>query len=79
MGFESREFLELPGVPGVVSVGHAYDWNPTIAGSKMEDTILVGAQSNDIMTTIPGWPVISIQVLGLDVEVRCALALELIG
>jgi hypothetical protein len=42
----------------------------------MEDTIPVGAQSNEKLTTIPGWRVISIKITAQVVEVECPLALE---
>ncbi len=77
VGYEPREFLGLPGSADVVSVGQAYAWNPTIAGAKMEDTLLVGAQGNEILTTIPNWPVISIKISEQDVEIDCPLALEI--
>lgn len=77
IGYEPREFLGLPGSADVVSVGQAYAWNPTIAGAKMEDTILVGEKSNEILTAIPHWPVISIIIAEQDVEISCPMALEI--
>jgi hypothetical protein len=76
VGYEPREFLGLPGSMDLVQVGQAYAWNPTIAGAKMEDTILVGEKSNEILTTIPNWPVISVKIDGQDDEIQCPLALE---
>jgi antitoxin VapB len=76
VGYEPREFLGLPGSADVVSVGQAYAWNPTIAGAKMEDTILVGAHGNEILTSTPNWPVVSIKIPEQDVEIECPLALE---
>jgi antitoxin VapB len=75
VGYEPREFLGLPGSADVVQVGQAYAWNPTIAGAKMEDTILVGENANEILTTIPDWPVVSIKIE--DNEIQCPLALEM--
>jgi hypothetical protein len=42
----------------------------------MEDTILVGEKSNEILTTIPTRPVISVKIQEQDDEVQCPLALE---
>ena len=75
VGYEPREFLGLLGSKDEVSVGQAYAWNPTIAGAKMEDTILVGARGNEILTTTPSWPVISVKIPEQDVEIPCPLAL----
>jgi antitoxin VapB len=77
VGYEPREFLGLPGSADVVSVGQAYAWNPTIAGAKMEDTILVGAHGNEILTTTPNWPMVSIKIPEQDIEIDCPLALEI--
>jgi Xaa-Pro aminopeptidase len=75
-GYEPREVLATPTSGEIIAVGQVLAWNPTIAGTKVEDTILVGTQSNDILTNTPLWPVASIQVPGLPSEVPCALALE---
>lgn len=59
-GYEPREFLATPNSVDVVSLGQAYAWNPSIAGAKSEDTILVGADTNEVMTTtaeLPTWSV----------------------
>jgi Xaa-Pro aminopeptidase len=59
-GYEPREWVATPGLADVVSVGQAYAWNPSITGTKSEDTILVGESGNEVMTTIPGWPRLSV-------------------
>ncbi len=60
-GYEPREYLAVPGSPDRVLVGQAYAWNPSITGYKSEDTILVGENDNQVLTEIPGWPVVSIE------------------
>ncbi len=75
VGYEPREFLGMPGSTDIVSVGQAYAWNPTIAGAKMEDTILVGARGNEILTTTRTWPVVLVKIPEQDVEISCPLAL----
>ena len=75
-GYEPREILATPTSTETIVEGQALAWNPTIAGAKVEDTILVGSQSNEILTLTPLWPVASIQVPGLPSEVPCALAWE---
>jgi Xaa-Pro aminopeptidase len=59
-GYEPREYLAVPASADRVSVGQAYAWNPSITGYKSEDTILVGDEYNEILTEIPGWPVMVI-------------------
>nr|MDQ3327556.1 aminopeptidase P family protein [Chloroflexota bacterium] len=60
-GYEPREQLGVPGMDGVVRAGQTYAWNPSITGVKFEDTILVGASSNEVLTEISGWPVIEVE------------------
>lgn len=62
--YEPREWVATPGSTDVVSVGQAYAWNPSITGTKSEDTILVGESSNQVMTTISGWPMLDVVVDG---------------
>ncbi len=77
VGYEPREVLATPGSNDIIALGQALAWNPSIAGAKMEDTILVGAQSNEILTTTSMWPQTSIQIPDQTGEIPCSLALEL--
>lgn len=63
-GYEPREYLVTPGSTDLVSVGQVYAWNPSITGAKSEDTVLVGEEDNEILTTIPNWPMLSVTVEG---------------
>ena len=63
-GFEPREYVATPGSTDVVSVGQVYAWNPSITGAKSEDTILVGQDGNEILTTILDWPMLSVALEG---------------
>lgn len=60
-GFQSREQLLLPGEKMTVKTGQMYAWNPSIAGTKSEDTILVQATANEIITHTGNFPTMSIQ------------------
>ncbi len=76
-GYEPREQLATPSSTEVIAAGQALAWNPSIAGAKTEDTVLVGMQSNEILTPTPLWPLEKIEIPGQPGEVHCALALEL--
>jgi Xaa-Pro aminopeptidase len=56
-GYEPREYLGAPAAQDVVRANQAFAWNPSVAGAKSEDTILVGATANEMVTAIAGWPV----------------------
>lgn len=59
-GYEPREFVATPDSSERASVGQAYAWNPSITGTKSEDTILVGVSENQVITEIDGWPSLSV-------------------
>lgn len=63
-GYEPREYLGLPGSKDIVRPGQAYAWNPSITGTKSEDTILVGTDDNEILTATTGWPTLEIEIDG---------------
>ncbi len=63
-GYEAREFVAVPGMEERVAAGQVYAWNPSIRGTKSEDTILVSDSGNEILTVIPGWPVVTVQADG---------------
>jgi antitoxin VapB len=67
-GYEAREYIATPGMPDPVTIGQVYAWNPSIAGAKSEDTILVGEHRNEILTAIPGWPTLTVEASGMKFE-----------
>ena len=38
----------------------AFAWNPTVAGTKVEDTALVIDDRLEMLTTSPEWPLIAL-------------------
>jgi antitoxin VapB len=63
-GYEPREFVANPEVPVRVATGQAYAWNPSITGIKVEDTVLITENGFEVMTEIPGWPMLEVVVNG---------------
>ncbi len=63
-GYEPREFLARITSPEVIMMGQAYAWNPSITGAKSEDTIQVGEDQNEVVTSIAGWPMIEVEIEG---------------
>lgn len=66
-GYEAREYIATPDSADVVSVGQAYAWNPSITGTKSEDTILVGEAGNEVLTAIENWPTLPVTVDGQEI------------
>jgi antitoxin VapB len=71
-GYEPREITATPATDQPVEVNQVYAWNPSITGAKSEDTILVGGESNQVLTEIKDWPVLEIPV-GRQVILRPAI------
>lgn len=67
-GYEPREVVAVPGLRDGVIPGQVYAWNPSITGTKSEDSILVGAQDNEVITYNAGWPTIAVTVSGQEIE-----------
>lgn len=53
IAYEGRETVATPDDPTVIEAGMALAWNPSIAGVKAEDTIVVDAHGARVVTAIP--------------------------
>ncbi len=67
-GYEGREYFATPSSEEVVYGNQAFAWNPSITGTKSEDTIIVGPEENEIITAVGHWPMLSIKVDGQTIE-----------
>jgi Xaa-Pro aminopeptidase len=56
-GYACREKIIAPTTPGSIRNDQAYAWNPTINGTKAEDTTLLTADGIEILTRTNNWPV----------------------
>ena len=61
IGYRAREWVAHPKSPEVVQPRQAFAWNPTITGTKVEDTALVIGDAVEIISSTPGWPAIRIE------------------
>ena len=57
-GYEPRNYKGAPDCSEIVQAHQAYAWNPSIAGTKSEDTILVGPEGFKVLSETPDWPMI---------------------
>jgi Xaa-Pro aminopeptidase len=67
-GYEPRETIATPGSTEIIRSGQVYAWNPSITGYKSEDSVLIGEDGFDILTIMPGWPVLKVEVAGQTIE-----------
>jgi Xaa-Pro aminopeptidase len=63
-GYRSRDWFAHPGSTDRVSPPQAFAWNPSITGTKVEETALVTGAGVELMTSSPDWPSIPIDVGG---------------
>jgi Xaa-Pro aminopeptidase len=64
-GYLSREFTINPNTKGVVINNQPVAWNPSITGTKSEDTILVQEDKRDIITPTFDWPILEVEIEGI--------------
>ena len=60
-GYRGREFTATFDSPGVVSAHQAAAWNPSITGTKSEDTILVSDAGHELITRHGQWPMLAVE------------------
>jgi Xaa-Pro aminopeptidase len=63
-GYEPRDFKGTPDCTEIVHAHQAYAWNPSLTGTKSEDTILVGAEGFEVLSETPDWPMVAVEVEG---------------
>lgn len=67
-GFAGREWIATPDSDADVALPMAYGWNPTIQGTKSEDTYLVTEDGIELLTSTGEWPTASVSAVEYDVE-----------
>ncbi len=64
-GYLPREYLATPASAEIVRAPQAFGWNPSICGTKSEDTILVEEDGTTVLTAPTGdWPVVRVECAG---------------
>jgi antitoxin VapB len=64
-GYQPREYIATPECGEVVQAGQAFAWNPSIRGTKSEDTILVADDGFEVLTAPSrDWPMVEAEVGG---------------
>ncbi|KAJ0403216.1 hypothetical protein P43SY_000024 [Pythium insidiosum] len=81
-GYKSREWIATPEMRHKVAVNQAFAWNPSVTGTKSEDTVLLrqtpaGNTGYEVITATPGWPVIEHVVNGVSIQRPGILQLSL--
>lgn len=69
-GYAGRDPRAVPGAADVVQTSHAFAWNPSAPGAKVEDTVLVDAEGIEVLTTDPRWPTSRVGALERPAELE---------
>jgi len=67
-GYAPRDFLATPETTEPILSNQALAWNPSIAGTKSEDTIIVSNDGFEILTAPKEWPTIDVEARGVTMK-----------
>jgi Xaa-Pro dipeptidase len=67
-GYSEREWLATPDGKERVVNNQAFAWNPSVAGGKVEDTVLLRNGAIELLTGTPDLPVVSTRAGDLTIE-----------
>lgn len=65
-GYRTREWVAHPQSTEEVQLHQAFAWNPSITGTKIEDTCIVTTNGLEILTPTPEFPQIISTIEGRD-------------
>ena len=75
-GYRTRDWVAHPASDDVVEDRQAFAWNPSITGTKVEETVIEGAEEVEVITSTPGWPEITLDVGGAAIAMPDVLSRE---
>lgn len=67
-GYFTRDYLALPDKSRPVLLNQAFAWNPSIAGTKSEDTILALKNGPLVISLTSDWPTITHRIEGIQFQ-----------
>jgi Xaa-Pro aminopeptidase len=66
IGYTGRDYRTNFKTPDLIQENQAFTWNPSIAGTKSEDTILATSKGPEIITRPILYPTLSMEVAGIS-------------
>ena len=63
-GYRTRDWVAHPQCADVVQQNQAFAWNPSITGTKVEETMIAFEDHNEVITATEGWPSIPVEIEG---------------
>jgi Xaa-Pro aminopeptidase len=65
-GYRTRDWLAHPACIEQVEVDQVFAWNPSITGTKVEETCIAFSDGVEVLTRTPDWPQIPVEVGGRE-------------
>lgn len=56
IGYRPRDWIAHPASDEIVTTPQAFAWNPSVTGTKVEDTAIVSERGVELISSSPGWP-----------------------
>jgi Xaa-Pro aminopeptidase len=75
-GYRTREWVAHPKSEEIVRARQAFAWNPSITGTKVEETCIAFEDRLEVITASPDWPRIAIDVEELSYALPDVLPLH---
>ena len=60
-GYSGRDYKGTSNSKEIVELNQAFAWNPSITGTKSEDTIIALKDKTEIITQAADWPMLTIK------------------
>jgi Xaa-Pro aminopeptidase len=74
-GYRTRDWVAHPTCQESVQPRQAFAWNPSITGTKVEETCIAFDDEIELITSSPGWPQIKVELEGQPVFLPDVLSL----
>src|SRR6476620_5290384 len=65
-GYKTREWVAHPQSKETVRPNQAFAWNPSIAGTKVEETCIAGVDGVEVLTSSSNFPHITVTIDGIE-------------
>ena len=65
-GYKTRDWVAHPNSSETVNFHQAFAWNPSITGTKTEETVIVCENEIEIITATPDFPNIAVEIEGRE-------------
>ncbi len=63
-GYLSRDWIAHPRCEEIVQSAQGFAWNPSITGTKVEETCVTARDGVEVITATQGWPVLDVEAEG---------------